>query len=160
ATPNIRTIIVVPTIALLDQWYVSLQEDLGADPNEISLLSGEHKAKIPGRINIMVINTARTRIQDVMANAPTFLIVDECHRAASEVNSLALTGDHEMTLGLSATPERDYDDLFLEVIKPAPCPIIYEYDYDQALRDGVIAHSSSQTFAFPSRRLNFKGFGR
>jgi superfamily II DNA or RNA helicase len=139
ARPNIRTIIVVPTIALLDQWYVSLQDDLGADPGEISLYSGENKAKAPGRINVMVINTARTRIQDVMAKAPTFLIVDECHRAASEVNSLALTGDHLMTLGLSATPERDYDDLFLEVIEPALGPIIYEYDYNQALRDGVIA---------------------
>ena len=81
----------------------------------------------------MVINTARTRIQNVIAKAPTLLIVDECHRAASEVNSLALIGDHVMTFGLSATPERDYDDLFLEVIQPALGPIIYEYDYNQAL---------------------------
>ena len=139
AMPDIRTIIVVPTIALLDQWYVSLQDDLGVDPREIALFSGENKAKTPSRINVMVINTARTRIQNVIAKAPTLLIVDECHRAASEVNSLALIGDHVMTLGLSATPERDYDDLFLEVIQPALGPIIYEYDYNQALRDGVIA---------------------
>ena len=151
AMPDIRTIIVVPTIALLDQWYVSLQDDLGVDPREIALFSGENRAKTPSRINVMVINTARARIQNVIAKAPTLLIVDECHHAASEVNSLALIGDHVMTLGLSATPERDYDDLFLEVIQPALGPIIYEYDYNQALRDGVIAPLAAQTFASHSR---------
>jgi superfamily II DNA or RNA helicase len=66
------------------------------------------------------------------------LIVDECHRAASMHNALALRGDHVATLGLSATPERDFDDLFTQIIVPALGPVIYRYDYNRALADGTI----------------------
>lgn len=137
--PGIRCIIVVPTLALLDQWYLSLQDDLAVDPTDIALYSGENTAAKPAAVNLMVINTARTKVVSVGASAETLLIVDECHRAASPANALALAGKHRMTLGLSATPERDYDDLFAEVIEPALGPIIYRYDYNQACQDGVVA---------------------
>jgi superfamily II DNA or RNA helicase len=39
---------------------------------------------------------------------------------------------------LSATPERDFDDLFNEVVVPMLGPVIYRYDYSQALADHVI----------------------
>jgi len=66
------------------------------------------------------------------------LIVDECHRAASEANSLALLGDPVATLGLSATPEREYDDFFETVLVPVLGDVIFRYNYSQALADGVI----------------------
>ena len=137
--PKIRTVILVPTVALLDQWYLGLQDDMGVKPSEIGLYSGESMSRSPGEINIMILNTARTRIAGIVEGIDAFLIVDECHRAASEANSRALADEHVMTLGLSATPERDYDDLFQDVVVPALGPVIYEYDYNQALIDGVIA---------------------
>ena len=45
AMPDIRTIIVVPTIALLDQWYVSLQDDLGVDPRGDRPFSGRTRRR-------------------------------------------------------------------------------------------------------------------
>jgi superfamily II DNA or RNA helicase len=74
-----------------------------------------------------------------MPNSPKMLIVDECHRLGSPENAKALLGEYAATLGLSATPERQYDDGFTEYITPALGPIIYEYTYVEAFDDGVIA---------------------
>ena len=136
--PNLRTVILVPTLALLDQWYVSLQDDLGVSESEIGLYSGESTPPSPCEINIMVINTARAKIARVANGADTLLVVDECHRAASEANSRVFEANFSMSLGLSATPERDYDDLFQDVVVPSLGPIIFEYDYNQARKDGVV----------------------
>jgi superfamily II DNA or RNA helicase len=137
--PHGRALIVVPTTALVDQWHVSLQEDLGVPSTNIAVYSGEEKADSPAQVNLLVINTARGIIRDVASGAPTFIIVDECHRSGSPVNARALSGKHAASLGLSATPVREYDNAFQEVIEPALGPIIFEYDYEAALHDGVVA---------------------
>ena len=110
--PSARFAIVVPTLALLDQWYVSLREDLQVPEAEIATYSGESRAAEVGVVNLMVINTARTQAPKVPADSEAMLIVDECHRAASSSNSAALVGHYRATLGISATPEREHDDLF------------------------------------------------
>lgn len=131
--------IIVPTNALLDQWYVSLLEDLNVQESEIACFSGEEKPDEPRRINLFVINTAREYAPEIASrNENNFLIVDECHRAGSPQNALALRGAYTATLGLSATPEREYDEGFTLVIKPVLGKVIYEYGYKEAAKDGVI----------------------
>ena len=134
-----RAHIVVPTLVLLDQWIVDLKDELGADDSDIALYSGEEKAKEPKRFNIFVINTAREFLQKIYPGVPAFLIVDECHRAGSEKNALALRGEFEATLGLSATPVREYDEGFETYVVPALGGVIYEYDYTDAKQDGVVS---------------------
>lgn len=136
--PEGRVIIVVPTLALLDQWYIDLEEDLGVKARDIAVYSGEQRATTPARINLMVLNTARSLAQRVSRDAYSFLIVDECHRAAAPANAQALQGEHDATLGLSATPERQYDDGLEAVLVPALGPIMFTYGYDAARRDEVI----------------------
>ncbi len=136
--PKGRFVIVVPTLALVDQWYVSLCEDLQVSMDSIAVYSGEGRPTDSSVVNLMVVNTARTYASKVSEGHDTMLIVDECHRAASKSNALALNGSHKATLGISATPNREYDALFDSVLVPALGPVIYEYGYDQALRDGVI----------------------
>jgi superfamily II DNA or RNA helicase len=136
--PDARFIVLVPTLTLLDQWYVSLLEDFGVTEGEISCFSSEEKAEKPSRINILVINTGRKTARIFAAGQPTFLIVDECHRAGSPENAKALTGHFAAALGLSATPEREYDDGFQQHVVPALGPVIFEYDYVQAAEDRVI----------------------
>jgi superfamily II DNA or RNA helicase len=132
-------LIVVPTTALLDQWHVSLTEELNVPESQISCYSGEEKPSEPNIINLLVINTARTKASSISKELfSSFLIVDECHRAGSPENSKALRGDHDATLGLSATPERDYDQGFEERVRPKLGKIIYEYSYTDARRDGVL----------------------
>ena len=106
--------------------------------NEIAAFSGEAHPKDFGVINLMVINTARAHAVKVPQTYDAMLIVDECHRAASQSNSFALQGGYRAALGISATPEREHDDLFQRTLVPSLGPVIFEYGYDQALRDGVI----------------------
>lgn len=136
---NGLAVIIVPTTALLDQWFLSLQDELGVDPSEIGLLGGGEKPKDDAKIIVAVINSAR-RVQGKWAepDRPKMLIVDECHRAGSPENAKALVGDFKATLGLSATPVREYDDGFSSFVEPALGPVIYEYTYVEAHRDGVI----------------------
>ena len=135
---TVRFLIIVPTIALLDQWFISLRDDLGVDESDIALYSGESQSEQPRLVNLAVINTARTVAATVSRQSQTFLIVDECHRAASPMNAEALAGEYVATLGMSATPERDYDEGFEEVLVPALGPIIYRYNYADAVQDGVV----------------------
>jgi superfamily II DNA or RNA helicase len=136
--PDTAVVIVVPTVALLDQWVVVLTDDLGVDAGDIAMYGGGRRAREPRLFNVMVINTARKVAPTLASGGPTFLIIDECHRAASVHNAMSLRGRHVATLGLSATPERDFDDLFSDVVVPVLGPIIYRYDYRRALLDHVI----------------------
>jgi superfamily II DNA or RNA helicase len=77
--PDARFVIVVPTAALLDQWYISLGEDLGIQESEIGCYSGQDHPKQPALVNLLVVNTARTEASRVSESTPSFLIVDECH---------------------------------------------------------------------------------
>ena len=137
--PDGKYLIVVPTTALLDQWYVSLREDLHVPPEDIACFSGDEKPSKSRAVNLIVLNTARSVAPRIASQGPTFLIVDECHRAGSPVNALALGGEHNATLGLSATPQREYDDGFQTRVAAVLGPIIYEYDYTEAYEDKVIA---------------------
>ena len=134
-----QALIIVPTISLLDQWWVSLQEELGVSQDDIGLLSGQDRITGDERIIIAVINTARNFTEAFSQDRALFLIVDECHRAGSPSNAKALQGEFAATLGLSATPEREYDQGFDAFISPRLGPIIHQYTYVDAARDGVIS---------------------
>ena len=136
--PDGRAIIVVPTLALLDQWFVDICDATDLDESEVACYWGGSRPEQAERINILVLNTARRIAQDLSSTGPTILVVDECHRAGAVENSRALEGTHEATLGLSATPERESDEGFELRIVPALGPIFYAYDYPEAKSDGVI----------------------
>jgi superfamily II DNA or RNA helicase len=129
--------IVVPSIALLDQWYEGLQKDF--NEKEISLNGGgEHLEKL-SRINISTIDSVKNIIQQFDASK-TLLIVDECHKIGTEKRGEVLTNNWHATLGLSATPERDYDDNFYIIIRKILGDIIFDYDYIDAREDEVIVN--------------------
>lgn len=132
----IATLIVVPTAALLDQWWEEAASYFDLDLDEINIVSGNLRFKL-GAINIAVLNTAAKLAEKIQAHK-IFLIVDECHKAASEQFRMALQVNTIASLGLSATPERPYDDGLQEVLVPALGEVIYNYGYAEALRDGVI----------------------
>jgi len=130
------TLVVVPTLALLDQWWVEAASYFKVPLDQINVISGRGKLR-KGTINISVLNTAAKLTVEGKNNAQ-FLIVDECHKAASEKFSEVLSTESKASLGLSATPERPYDDGLAELLIPALGPVIYQYTYRDALRDKVI----------------------
>ena len=142
-------LVLVPTLALRDQWTLDIIEDLGVSRDEI-YVHGVDRQLIPGnRIALMVINSARTHAEEITHGRKWMLIVDECHRAASMENRKALNGDWFATLGLSATPERQYDEWFEEILVPSIGTVIAEYDYVKAKRDGVIVDFELMNYEVP-----------
>lgn len=146
--PDARYVIVVPTSALLDQWYVSLGEDLGLSAGDIATFSGEGIPNSPSLVNLMVINTARKYAARLL-NKKTMLVVDECHRAASPSNASLFSDTPAASLGLSATPHRDYDDGLEEILVPSLGPVIYEYSYRRALEERIISPYSVVNVEIP-----------
>lgn len=144
-----RFIILVPTLALLDQWSLSLEDEFNVASGDVALWSGGKKPEEGKAFNVAVINSARTLIgRMVEGNQPVMLIVDEVHRAASAHNAKALEGPFIATLGLSATPERQFDDLFEEVLKPRIGPVVFEYDLVAAAKDGVLSRFETVNVEF------------
>ena len=134
-----RVAIIVPTTALRDQWYSIMTSSWGIPTRNIATSRDEAHAD-DWSVLILVINTARDVVPNLDCQMESLLIVDECHRAASEENRKSMTGKgRRSTLGLSATPERQYDDFFETVLEPALGGIIIDYDYNQAYEDGVIS---------------------
>ncbi len=130
------TLIVVPTTALLDQWWEETANFFGLAFDEVHVITGNKSIRV-GTVNIAVLNTA-AKLHAEGRSRPSFLIVDECHKAASAQFRAALDVPKIGSLGLSATPERQYDDGLNEVLIPSLGPIIYQYDYKEASRDKVI----------------------
>lgn len=138
--PDGGIVILVPTIALQDQWELSLQDELGIAPEMIASIGAMSEAEQSRPFLLCTLASGRRRGGSWFSdNRPTMLIVDECHRAGSPENSKALDGSFAATLGLSATPKREYDAGFEDRVVPALGPIIFEYDYIQAHADGILS---------------------
>jgi len=130
------TLVVVPTLALLDQWWEETASFFDLSLDEVQVITGRQRVRA-GTINLVVLNTA-AKLHDEGRDRPCFLVVDECHKAASPLFRASLDVPKVAALGLSATPERPYDEGLRDILVPALGPVIYEYTYKDARRDGVI----------------------
>jgi superfamily II DNA or RNA helicase len=135
--PDKSILIVVPSIALLDQWYEGIS--LNFKSKDIALNGGGEQITDLSKVCITTIDSLKNIISKVDQNN-TLLIVDECHKIGTEKRGELLTGNWHATLGLSATPERDYDDNFYIIIKKILGDIIFDYDYIDAREDEVIVN--------------------
>jgi len=147
--PNTRFLIVVPTLALRDQWVLDIQESLGVSPDHIYSHGMDKRFKPHHKIVVMVINSARTQGKKIAGDGEWMLVVDECHRAASEENRKSMIGRWVATLGLSATPERQYDEWYQEYLVPNLGPVIADYGYISAKEDGVISDFELLNYKVP-----------
>ncbi len=135
--PNKSILIVVPSIALLDQWYEGIS--LNFKNKDIALNGGGEQITDLSKVCITTIDSLKNIISKVEQQS-TLLIVDECHKIGTEKRGEMLAGNWHATLGLSATPERDYDDNFYIIIKKILGDIIFDYDYIDAREDEVIVN--------------------
>lgn len=142
----VATLIIVPTTALLEQWWEEAASYFDLELDEINLVTSSLRFRL-GAINIAVLNTA-AKLADRIQGHKCFLIVDECHKAASEQFRSALQIPTFASLGLSATPDRPYDNGLGDVLIPALGDVIYSYDYADALRDGVIVPFELKNIVF------------
>lgn len=110
ASPGLRAMIVVPTLALARQWQRVVLENTELTDSQIGALDGEHKDTLDDKsVLITVLNSAAEHLPRIseQTNRPLMLIVDECHRAGAPKFSRVLRTRAEYRLGLSATAERE-----------------------------------------------------
>ena len=129
-------LVVVPTTALLDQWWEEAAAFFNLKLDDINIIVRKGKIR-RGTINIGVLNTV-SRLEEGQLREGMMLVIDECHKAASPEFSRILQFKKSASLGLSATPERPYDDGLTHLLIPSLGPVIFSYTYHDALRDGVI----------------------
>jgi RNA polymerase primary sigma factor len=132
-----KTVVVVPTIALLHQWADVLSVSI--PEARLGLVGDGHDDLLEHHdILVAVIASARNRAFK-LAGASGLLVVDECHRSASEKNQEALDARFEKRLGLSATHER-MDNAHETVLLPYFRRVAYTLNYRRAIDDGVITN--------------------
>lgn len=143
---NLKVIVIVPSTTLLTQWEEEFRNKLHLEKSEVGVFYGRKKDELSEKdVMIYVINSARDVLGEQLKRAnkkgrfDTFLIADECHRYASEKNSKIFEHSFTYKLGLSATPERQGDYGFENILIPNLGQVIYQYTYDQALEDRVIS---------------------
>lgn len=136
--PEKKILIIVPSIALLDQWSIEISNLLDVNP---SINGGGSNIANIGKINITTINSLK-KIYKKIAGEKFFLIADECHRIGTKNCSKMLKKNWHAAIGLSATPERDFDDSFKKIIVPVLGKVIYDYNYIDAKKDKVISNFS------------------
>ena len=68
------------------------------------------------------------------------LIVDEVHNIGSELSQAALLEEYHYRLGLSATPERHYDEDGTYVLKNYFNGVVYEYPLEKAIVEGYLCN--------------------
>lgn len=109
--------IVVPTIVLMNQWYDEIIKRSNLPAYLIGRLGGGFKEdfKSGKRILIAVLATAYkelpTIVDKCMISDKLLLIADECHRLGAKEMSKIFQTKRAYNLGLSATPERDEDEV-------------------------------------------------
>jgi superfamily II DNA or RNA helicase len=141
---DLRIVIVVPTIALADQWLKALELLTTLRPSEIGRVSRTvTKASLQKlRAIVVVINTAAKVYASLRISDDTMLIVDECHRAGAPTFKAVLNIDARFKLGLSATPERDEVDSDGEpirfdeqIVARRLGKVVYSFDLSDARRE-------------------------
>jgi len=146
SVPAGTSVIVVPTAALLDQWLGEIVAYFDIPLSQITILNSKSRIR-KSHINLGVVNTV-AKLSQSSPHDPVFLIVDECHRAASDIFSRVFELQTDASLGLSATPERQYDDGLKSILIPNLGPIICRYTYKDALKDGIIVPFSLRNILF------------
>lgn len=101
ATPR-TTLIVVPTLDLMHQWYASLE--MAFPGVEVGLLGGGSRDRSP----ILVATYDSAAIQaETLGNRYALVVFDECHHLPSDFNRvIAEFSLAPYRLGLTATPDR------------------------------------------------------
>ena len=142
----LNTLVVVPTIPLMNQWCESFQE-LFPDRRIGRIGGGFRDDYSRAPICVAVIKSAVNRVDRLLAHCrsgPTksFLIADECHRYVDapvfgEIRCFPF--DHVMAL--SATVG--------QFMVPGFGHIIYTYSFADAVRDGLVPHFDLVNLTIP-----------
>lgn len=129
-------LILVPTSALLEQWFRNLTKQL--PHSKVGKLTGGHHADFNSS-NVIVSTVQTACKQQPKPKSLALLVADEAHRYGAAQFSKALNPEYNRRLALSGTYERQQDDGVEKYLTPYFGDIVYTYGYGRALEDDVVA---------------------
>ena len=147
-----RVVITMYGNDLLDQWSKQIRESF--KNKQIHYHYGLHKRMNdfimhPDEAILLVSRDSNnlTKLLNLLDKAPgnykddTLFIFDEVHGAGSQSFVENLTGKlspYKYRLGLSATPEREYDDVGNEFLLNEIGEIVFEFNLEDAIKKGIL----------------------
>ena len=147
-----RVVITMYGNDLLDQWSKQMRESF--KNKQIHYHYGSHKRMNdfimhPDEAILLVSRDSNnlTKLLNLLDKAPgnykddTLFIFDEVHGAGSQSFVENLTGKlspYKYRLGLSATPEREYDDVGNEFLLNEIGEIVFEFNLEDAIKKGIL----------------------
>lgn len=149
---GLAILIVAPLIHLVDQWCAEAKR-YGLNPvrcaEGYARWSAELDAAIAalnsgGRSILSIATTADTLGSSLFQSAikrirkPALIIADEVHNYGSASGIAALPSNFALRIGLSATPDRWYDEGGTKALHGYFGPVVYKYSLRDAIRDGVL----------------------
>jgi superfamily II DNA or RNA helicase len=114
--PGTKFAVVVPTIALAEQWVTAFHERTSLPGARVGMVGGEHSETFSRKdVLIYVLASARgrgqrSRLAKDAESHEVMLVVDECHKAGAPSSSRIFDAATTYRLGLSATPLREGAD--------------------------------------------------
>ena len=139
AKEGVRSLVIVPTTPLVEQWEQALISNLPGI--RVARQGGGAGKRWEAGSADVVVSTVQTAakqppIEDQAAQM--LLVADEAHHYAAKTFRALVRAPFGLRLGLTATLQRQ-DDGDTAFLIPTLGPIVYELDYAAALAAGVVA---------------------
>jgi len=139
---------------LLDQWYLEFCEWIAKNPSLEELLPFRHYSKnhdiekylFDNRNKILVVSRNKSNLKNLLPalsgdeKKRCLVIHDEIHSLGSD-SFKEIPGIHKdyiYKLGLSATPDRKYDDDGNELILEEIGPVIFQFTLENAIKKAIL----------------------
>jgi superfamily II DNA or RNA helicase len=151
---EVRTVVIlVPYIAIADQWREEVERIIGAPPIVCHSQSGDWKAKLrteialsayQGRQQSVIVALYETASSDEFRQQaqrlaqPIVLVADEVHNLTLDAADFVLLDRYKYRLGLSATPDRYLDEIGTERVRSYFERIVFQYSLADAIRARVL----------------------
>ncbi|MHA1859710.1 MAG: DEAD/DEAH box helicase [Candidatus Asgardarchaeia archaeon] len=139
---NLKSLIVVPTIDLLNQWKDMIIENLNVEKSDVGMFGGGKKEIKP--ITVITYDSAYMNVER-LGDLYGLLIFDECHHLPSMYyRKIAECSVSWMRMGLTATPERS--DGLHTYLRELIGDVVYRLSPRELSKGGYIAEYSIERY--------------
>lgn len=146
---DLKVLIVVPTIVLLEQWVDVIARHSNLPPSAIGRLGGGYSDLLDNHPIVVGVCNSVANYVDRFGDRykdNLFFIADECHRYRGEVMRKIFEIKRKYSLGLSATPDVDTGENpekteaneYDRILSSELGKIFFSLNYDDAVRAGFL----------------------
>ena len=140
---DLKVLIVVPTVVLLEQWVDVILKHSNLPPEAIGRLGGGYSDFLEDHSIVVGVCNSVSAYADRFGDKykdNLFFIADECHRYKGEVMRKIFEIKRKYSLGLSATPDVEQEGVqeYDQVLTRELGNIFFSLNYDDAVRAGFL----------------------